>query len=224
MIGRLTGVLIDSDGDQIMMDVHGVGYIVHISESTRMALPKAGATISLYTDLLVREDLLQLFGFSSRLEKEWHQLLMSVQGVGAKASMAIIGALGAEAIGRAIAMEDWASIRAAKGIGPKMAQRIVMDLKDKAPHIMILSGTEKHTLVVQPDDEKQSSERVTLPTDHVEPQISATARADALSALSNLGYSTSEAASAVVQAAHANNNLEAPDLIREALKILAPVS
>src|SRR5690606_20690698 len=88
-----------------------------------------------------REDLLQLFGFTSMLEKEWHRLLTGVQGVGAKVSLAILGTLGAEGLGRAIALGDWASVRKAQGVGPKLAQRVVLELKDKAPSIMALGGT-----------------------------------------------------------------------------------
>jgi Holliday junction DNA helicase RuvA len=92
-----------------------------------------GEAVSLYTELLVREDLLQLFGFLSPYEREWHRLLVSVQGVGAKASMAILGTLGAEGVARAVALGDWGSVRAAQGVGPKLAQRVVNELKDKAP-------------------------------------------------------------------------------------------
>jgi Holliday junction DNA helicase RuvA len=85
--------------------------------------------VSLYTELLVREDLLQLFGFLSPYEREWHRLLVSVQGVGAKASMAILGTLGAEGVARAVALGDWGSVRAAQGVGPKLAQRVVNELE-----------------------------------------------------------------------------------------------
>ena len=89
MIGRISGRLDWRGPDHVLIDVRGVGYIVHVSERTLRAMPPVGEAVSLYTDLLVREDLLQLFGFPSMLEKEWHKLLMTVQGVGAKASMAI---------------------------------------------------------------------------------------------------------------------------------------
>ncbi len=115
MIGRLSGRLDWRGPDHVLIDVRGVGYIVHVSERTLAALPGPGEAVSLYTDLLVREDLLQLFGFPTMLEKEWHKLLMTVQGVGAKASMAILGALGAEGVGRAITLGDARAVQAAPG-------------------------------------------------------------------------------------------------------------
>ena len=94
MIGRIAGILLHRATDHVLIDVRGVGYIVHISQRTAAGLPAIGEACALYTELLVREDLLQLFGFPSLLEKEWHRMLTSVQGVGAKAAMAILGTLG----------------------------------------------------------------------------------------------------------------------------------
>ena len=96
MIGKLSGRLDWRGADQVLIDVRGVGYIVHVNDRTLSQMPAIGEPVALYTDLLVREDLLQLFGFPTLLDKEWHKLLMTVQGVGAKASMSILGALGAE--------------------------------------------------------------------------------------------------------------------------------
>jgi len=129
MIGKLSGRLDWRGQDQVLIDVRGVGYIVHVNDRTLAALPSVGEAVSLYTDLLVRGDLLQLFGFASMLEKEWHKLLMTVQGVGAKASMAILGTLGAEGVGRAITLGDARSVQAAPGVGPKLAQRVILELK-----------------------------------------------------------------------------------------------
>ena len=140
MIGRLAGRIDYRAEDHVLLDVRGVGYLVYCSERTLQALPGVGEHVALYTDLLVREDLLQLFGFTTLVEKEWHRLLMSVQGVGAKASMAIMGTLGADGVGRAIALGDWNAVKAAKGIGPKTAQRVVNELKDKAPQVMAMGA------------------------------------------------------------------------------------
>ncbi|WP_412509185.1 Holliday junction branch migration protein RuvA, partial [Roseovarius sp. SYSU LYC5161] len=140
MIGRLAGRIDYVAADHVLIDVRGVGYLVHCSDRTLQALPGAGQHVALYTDLLVREDLLQLYGFTTPAEKEWHRLLMSVQGVGAKASLAILGALGPDGVGRAIALGDWNAIKAAKGVGPKTAQRVVNELKDKAPEVMAMGA------------------------------------------------------------------------------------
>ncbi|MEM6409785.1 MAG: Holliday junction branch migration protein RuvA, partial [Pseudomonadota bacterium] len=141
MIGKLSGRLEYRGLDHVMIDVGGIGYVVFCSERTLAALPGPGAAVALYTDLLVREDLLQLFGFTTPVEKEWHKLLMGVQGIGAKASMAILGALGADGVSRAIALGDWNAIKAAKGVGPKTAQKVVIELKDKAPSVMAMGGS-----------------------------------------------------------------------------------
>ncbi|PQV59247.1 Holliday junction DNA helicase subunit RuvA [Defluviimonas denitrificans] len=220
MIGRIAGVILHRAMDHVLIDVRGVGYIVHVSQRTAAALPPVGEAVALYTDLLVREDLLQLFGFPTLLEKEWHRLLMSVQGVGAKASMAILGTLGAEGVGRAIALGDWSAIKAAQGVGPKLAQRVVMELKDKAPSVMALGGA--LTVDVAAGDEviEPAAKPARRPAATV--SASASATADALSALLNLGYGQGEAAAAVAEAAGANEGAEAPALIRAALKLLAP--
>ena len=115
MIGRLAGRIDYRAADHVLIDVRGVGYLVYCSERTLRALPGVGEHVALYTDLLVREDLLQLYGFNTLAEKEWHRLLMSVQGVGAKASLAILGTLGPDGVGRAIALGDWNAVKAAKG-------------------------------------------------------------------------------------------------------------
>ena len=141
MIGKLSGVLEYRADDHVLLDVRGVGYIVFCSDRTLASLPAVGTVLALYTDLIVREDLLQLFGFTSLQEKEWHRLLMSVQGVGAKASLAILSTLGPEGVSRAIALGDWNAVKSARGIGPKTAQRVVNELKDKAPKVMAMGGT-----------------------------------------------------------------------------------
>lgn len=218
MIGRIAGVILHRAMDHVLIDVRGVGYVVHVSQRTAAALPPVGEATALYTDLLVREDLLQLFGFPTLLEKEWHRLLMTVQGVGAKASMAILGTLGAEGLGRAIALGDSASVKAAPGVGPKLAQRVVMELRDKAPTVMALGGTLTVDLAPSDDVVEAAAPRKARPA----PQPEAAATAEALSALINLGYAQGEAAAAVAQAAGENAGAATAALIRAALKLLAP--
>ena len=208
MIGRLAGRIVHRGGDHVIVDVGGVGYVVHVSERTLAALPGEGEAAALHTDLLVREDLLQLFGFLTPIEKEWHRLLMSVQGIGAKASMAILGALGAEGISRAIALGDWNAVKAAPGVGPKIAQRVVNELKEKAPSVMAMGGG---------GDPIVEAARAAQPSPAAQG-----AQAEALSALGNLGYAPGEAAAAVAQAAGEVPEAGTPELIRAALKLLAP--
>lgn len=226
MIGKLTGRVEYRSEDHVLIDVRGVGYIVYCSDRTLAGLPRNGEVVSLYTDLLVREDLMQLFGFASLLEKEWHRLLMSVQGIGAKASLAILGTLGAEGVSRAITLGDQAAIKAAKGIGPKTAQRVVHELKDKAPGVMALGGTLAQATGDAPavieDEVIDTPKPARKPAPAAAPSGRAVAQSDALSALSNLGYAPSEAATAVAQAAQEAPEADAAGLIRAALKLLAP--
>lgn len=230
MIGRIAGVILHRAPDHVLIDVRGVGYIVHVSDRTAAALPPVGQAAALYTELLVREDLLQLFGFSTLLEKEWHRLLTSVQGIGAKVSLAILGTLGPEGLGRAIALGDWATVRKSPGVGPKLAQRVVLELKDKAPGIIAMGGA----LTV--DAGAGGAEIAAGPGIEPAPAaaagaaaqppaaaaVSAAAMADALSALTNLGYAAPEAATAVAQAAALDPGAATPPLIRAALRLLAP--
>ena len=219
MIGKIAGRLEYRGSDHVLIDVRGVGYIVFVSDRVMAGLPANGTALALYTDLLVREDNLQLFGFTSLLEKEWHRLLMSVQGIGAKASMAILGTLGAEGVSRAIALGDWNAIAKAKGVGPKTAQRVAIELKDKAPTVMAMGATAPVSA--------NESEEVIAPVDEVRDAGKKTARrqpsqAEALSALANLGYGPGEAASAVAEATGADPEADTTALIRSALKLLAP--
>lgn len=214
MIGRIAGVILHRAPDHVLIDVRGVGYVVHVSERTAAGLPPVGEAAALYTDLLVREDLLQLFGFPTLLEKEWHRLLTSVQGIGAKVSLAILGTLGAEGLGRAIALGDWAAVRKAPGVGPKLAQRLVLELRDKAPGIMAMGGA----LTVDAGPAVIEA----APAPRHAPVAGAAATAEALSALGNLGYGSSEAAAAVAEAAAKEPGAATPALIRAALRLLAP--
>ena len=215
MIGKISGRLEYRAEDHVLIDVRGVGYLVYVSNRVMASLPSNGEAVALYTDLLVREDNLQLFGFTTLVEKEWHRLLMSVQGIGAKASMAILGTIGADGVSRAIALGAWNAIAKAKGVGPKTAQRVAIELKDKAPGVMAMGGT-----VAQASGEEvvEVIEPVAAPT----APMANPAQAEALSALGNLGYAPGEAASAVAEAVGADPDADTSRLIRAALKLLAP--
>lgn len=216
MIGKISGRIDYRALDHVLVDVGGVGYLVYCSDRTLAALPGEGEAVALYTDLVVREDLMQLYGFLTLVEKEWHRLLTSVQGVGAKASLAILGTLGADGVSRAIALGDWAAVKAAKGIGPKIAQRVVLDLKDKAPSVMALNPARGAEPTAAPVDTAVAQKPVAAAAQ------SSSAQAEALSALGNLGYSPGDAAAAVAEARANAPDLETPALIRAALKLLAP--
>lgn len=223
MIGRIAGRIDHRGADHVLIDVRGVGYIVHVSDRTLAALPGVGEACALYTELLVREDLLQLFGFPTLVEKEWHRMLMTVQGVGAKGAMAILSALGPDGVGRAIALGDARAIQSAPGIGPKIASRVVLELKTRAPALMAMGGTAAATAaprtddVVEPETPRKAPRPGTAP-----PPPQAAATAEALSALVNLGYSTTDAAQAVARATAETPEAATPALIRAALKLLAP--
>ena len=222
MIGKLSGRIDYRSDDHILLDVRGVGYMVYCSDRTLAALPSVGEAVALYTDTVVREDLLQLFGFPTLVEKEWHRLLMSVQGIGAKASLSILGALGADGVSRAIALGDWNAIKAAKGIGPKTAQRVVIELKDKAPTVMAMAG-QSATPAAVTDDVIEADAPAPQPAPTPQPvAVQSNAQADALSALQNLGYSPSEAAAAVAQVMADAPETETSGVIRAALKLMAP--
>ena len=221
MIGKLSGRLDWRGGDQILIDVRGVGYIVHVSDRTLAGLPGLGEAVSLYTELLVREDLLQLFGFPTMLDKEWHKLLTTVQGVGAKAAMAILGTLGADGVSRAIMLSDQRAIQAAPGVGPKLAQRVILELKSKAGSVMAmganLAGVAQagdDVLEPVPVAARRMVAAVAVPREAY--------TADALSALVNLGYGQGDAAQAVSAVSGAQPDADTAALIRAALRLLAP--
>ena len=221
MIGRLRGRVDYKTHDHFLLDVNGVGYLIFCSERTLAEIPVDGEFTTIYTDLLVREDLMQLFGFLSQVEKEWYRLLMSVQGVGAKAALAILSALGEDGVSRSIALGDWTSIKSAKGIGPKTAQRVVNELKDKAAHVMSIVPNE----IGERENKIDEGEVVERIDDHPTINLAAsnkTAQADALSALQNLGYSPSESAAAVAKILHESSDLSTEELIRNSLKMLSP--
>ena len=222
MIGRLRGRVDYKAQDHFLLDVNGVGYLVFCSERTLANIPTNGEFTTIYTDLLVREDLMQLFGFVSQVEKEWYRLLISVQGVGAKASLAILSALGEDGVSRAIALGDWTSIKAAKGIGPKTAQRVVNELKDKAAHVMSIVPIEDGGGKKDIDDEdvvevidNQASNDLSL--------SNKSAQADALSALQNLGYTPGDSAAAVAKVLHESSDVSTEELIRASLKMLSRI-
>jgi Holliday junction DNA helicase RuvA len=224
MIGKISGRLDWKGLDQVLIDCRGVGYIVYVNERTMAGLPLVGEACALYTDLLVREDLLQLFGFPTMLEKEWHKLLMTVQGVGAKASMAMLGALGAEGVARAITLGDARAVQSAPGVGPKLAQRVILELKSKAPSLMAagvrLSVTaEADDLVIEPAS-APSPKKPAKADEGAARRAGFTA--DALSALLNLGYGHGDAAGAIATAAGENPEADTATLIRASLKLLAP--
>jgi len=221
MIGRISGRVDYVAEDHALIEAAGVGYVVFAAPRTLARLPSPGEPAALYTELVVREDLLQLFGFETPAEREWHRLLTSVQGVGAKVALAILGALGPDGVSRAVAMGDSTAIRAAPGVGPKIAQRIANELRDKAPGVMALGA--RGARRAAPGSAAAGPEPSARPA--AEPSSEARdpqAEADALSALANLGYAPADAARAVAEAAAETPGADAAALIRAALRALAP--
>ena len=226
MIGSLKGRIEYKATDHTLIDVSGVGYLVYCSERTLSLLPSDGEYVTIFTELVVREDLLQLYGFLTFAEKEWHRLLCSVQGVGAKGALAIQGILSVEALSRAILLSDWATVKSAPGVGPKIAQRIVNELKEKAPKVMAMgavtsSPIDGTTDLVDYNDRKNQSE-INVGSEVSNSEALRNVQADTLSALINLGYSQGDAASAIARIETEETDLDAKKLIRSALRLLAP--
>jgi Holliday junction DNA helicase RuvA len=232
VIGRVAGRLLYRAGDHVLIDVRGVGYLVHVSDRVMASLPRNGEAVALFTELQVREDGWTLFGFPTLVEKEWHRLLLTVPQVGAKVSLALLGALGPDALGRAIALGDWATLARAKGVGPRTAQRVVNELRDKAPAVMAMAGlvgagaVTTHALDAEEAAVVEEDEAPAAPAPRSrkarEPDRAAVAQAEAMSALGNLGYGPGEAVQAVAQAVEAHPGAGTPEIIRAALRLLAP--
>jgi holliday junction DNA helicase RuvA len=197
MIGKLTGTVDSLTEDGVILDVNGVGYLVQCPSSTLSRL-SVGGHASLMIEMKVSEDAIRLYGFAVAEEREWFRLLQTVQGVGAKVALALLSTLSPRDLQRALALSDKAMIGRAPGVGPKLALRLVTELKDKVP-AMILAGGEGGPF----------PHAVAAPRG---PQ------ADAVAALTRLGYSESVAATAVAKAASDLGEAEAGVLIREALR------
>jgi Holliday junction DNA helicase RuvA len=203
MIGKLKGIIDTYGPDWVIIDVGGVGYLVHCSARTLAALPAVGEAAAVAIETYVREDVIRLFGFASSQERDWFRLLLGVQGVGTKVALAVLGTLTPNELASAIAMQDKALIARAPGIGPKVAQRVVAELKDKAPAL----GAVDPALAAL-----QGSLEAGVPT----------AAGDAVSALLNLGYGQAQAGAAVSTALRkAGEEASTEILIRVALKELA---
>ena len=204
MIGKLKGIIDSYGEDFVILDVGGVGYQVQCSARTMQALPAPGEAATLSIETHVREDAIKLFGFTSDAEREWFRLLQTVQGVGAKVALAVLGTLRPSELAEAIALRDRASVSRTPGVGPKVAERIVTELKDKAPAyadvdpaVIRLSGAVEDKRAPQPV-------------------------ADAVSALVNLGYGQPQAAAAIAAATrNAGEGADTARLIRLGLKELA---
>lgn len=213
MIGKLSGIIDYFDTNSLILDVGGVGYVVLASSRTLSSIGQVGDAASLLITTNVREDAITLYGFADALEKQWFALLTSVQGVGAKAGMAILAACPADQLGFAIAAQDKAALTRAAGVGPKLATRILTELKDKAGKIDISVGAQ---VVTASKSSKEGSVQVSenFGVDQ-----------DAVSALTNLGYSSSDAYKAVMAAQEKANDNETDaglqSIIRLALQELS---
>ena len=204
MIGKLKGIIDSYGEDFIVLDVNGVGYLVQCSARTLQELPGVGQPVTLSIETYVREDQIRLFGFRTDVEREWFRLLQTVQGVGAKVALSVLGTLKPADLASAIAMRDRAMVARTPGVGPKVAERIVTELKDKAPAfadldpaVIRLSGAIEDRRAPQPV-------------------------VDAVSALVKLGYGQPQAAAAVAAAARsAGEGADTARLIRLGLKELA---
>lgn len=198
MIAKLKGRLEETGADWAVIDVSGVGYLVHCSAKTLAALGEAGEAVSVFTDLQVSENDLRLLGFATGAERDWFRLLTQIQGVGSKVALAILSALSTEDLQRACAQGDAAMVARANGVGPKLASRIVNELKDRAGGMPAVPGGVALGAVISQ---------------------AGGASADAVSALQNLGFKPAIAAAAV---AHAQGELGEDaalnDLVRVALK------
>lgn len=205
MIGKLKGTLEEIDEDSCVVDVHGVGYVAHCSARTLASLPSPGEAVVLFIETYVREDMIRLYGFQTGLEREWFRLLMNnVQGVGAKVALAVLSTLAPADLANAIALRDIAMVSRAPGVGKKVAERIVTELRSKAP---AYAGAATGTIGLK----QELGEGVAAPP-----------ITDAVSALVNLGYSRDIAANAVAAALKAaGEGADASKLIRFGLKELA---
>ena len=204
MIVKLTGILDDTGPDWAIIDVSGVGYLVHCSVKTLTALGIAGDRVTVHTEQQVSENDIRLIGFSSGAEREWFRLLQSVQGVGAKVALTILSTLSPADLANAIALKDIAMVSRAPGVGKKVAERIVIELKNKAP---AFSGAPTGTIGLMQE---------------LGEGVAPAPVADAVSALVNLGYSRDIAANAVAAAMKsAGDGADSAKLIRFGLKELA---
>lgn len=204
MIGKLKGIIDSYGEDFVILDVQGVGYVVQCSSRTLQKLPPVGEAASLSIETHVREDAIRLYGFASDGERDWFRLLQSVQGVGAKVALAILGVLSPGELATALATQDKAMVGRAPGVGPKLAQRIVSELKDKAPAFASIDPT---VVRLAGEDEAKTAPKPVQ---------------DAISALVNLGYGRPQAAAAVAASVkELGESAETSALIRRGLKELA---
>lgn len=204
MIGKLKGIVDSYGEDYVILDVQGVGYQVHCPARTLQALPAPGEPAALSIETYVREDQIKLFGFAGDTEREWFRLLQTVQGVGAKVALSVLGTLKPAELATAIATRDKAQVARSPGVGNKVAERIVAELKDKAPAFAAIDPAV--ALLADALDEKRAPKPVT----------------DAVSALVNLGYGQPQAAAAIAAAARsAGEGADTATLIRQGLKELA---
>ena len=203
MIGKLKGRVDEIGDDHLILDVGGVGYLVYCPARVLQGLPSPGEAAALHIETIVREDMIRLYGFSSRAEQAWFQLLMTVQGVGAKVALAALGVLSASEIANAIALGDTAAITRTPGIGKRVTERIVTELKSKAP---AYASVDAGTLSVSQQASSGAPSSV----------------GDAVSALVNLGYPSAQASAAVSKAVKsAGEGADTATLIRLGLKELS---
>ena len=206
MIGKLKGLVDEVGSDWVIVDVNGVGYLVACSRRTLDALPEIGEAVTLAIETKVSEDAIRLIGFASELEREWFRLLVGVQGVGTRVALGVLGTLTPADLARAIAIEDRKAVAAAPGVGPKVAGRIVTELKDKAPATSDLNAVLDVNVALGVANTADGSASMR----------------DAVSALVNLGYPQVQAASAISGAAKKlEQGASAEQLIRQGLKELA---
>lgn len=205
MIGKLKGVVDTIGEDHLILDVHGVGYLVHCSSRTLQKLPGTGEAAVLAIETHVREDMIRLYGFRSEAEREWFRLLQSVQGVGAKVALGILTVLEPGEVAQAVASGDKAAIARGPGVGPKLAARIISELKDKAPTLTPIDPSLARVAQAGSDEGAAPS-----------------AVADAVSALVNLGYPQMQASAAIAAAMKsAGEDATTQVLIRQGLRELA---
>ena len=210
MIGRIKGQLIEKKNDRVVIDVHGIGYVVYVTEKTARSLSPGNEDrdISLFTELLVKEDLLQLIGFLTQTEKDWFNLLRSVQGIGAKVALTILNTLDANELLRAIRMKNELAFSSVSGIGSRMAQRLVVELSGRKDLAIL-----EDEAVIEIRDENNEQTLNIIKRKEIQQ--------DALSALQNLGFKSVEAKSAIDKIVAEDHVNDASELVKEALRSLA---